>query len=217
MRQHPSGNVLVAIPLLEEVIPAVVADLIQQVAMRVGNLGDVRGVDDDLASVGNGRLHLVHALGCRPDVIIHMGHDREHTPERPLDPDDVALGREIGRGRIGFFGCADVEAGKVGHGGLADRSEPVPAPGACPPPGALDTTMLRHSFGRSIMLAARSITARTGVYFVPITLWLVITAPSQWVKLITSGPLIPGKKYLLPPEKPTTSCGNVGPQTTNRS
>ena len=26
-----------------------------------------------------------------------------------------------------------------------------------------------------------------------------------------SGPAIPGNRYLLPPEKPTTSCGNTGP------
>ena len=34
-----------------------------------------------------------------------------------------------------------------------------------------------------------------------------MTAPSQWEKLMTSVPPMPGKKYLLPPEKPTTSCG----------
>ena len=41
-----------------------------------------------------------------------------------------------------------------------------------------------------------------------------MSAPSQWVKLITSGPLTPGKKYLLPPEKPATSCGKTGPTIT---
>ena len=72
--------------------------------------------------------------------------------------------------------------------------------------------MLRHSLGTSMNDAARSMTRRTGVYLLPITFQLVITAPSQWEKLITSGPATPGKKYLLPPEKPTTSCGKVGPQ-----
>jgi hypothetical protein len=33
---------------------------------------------------------------------------------------------------------------------------------------------------------------------------LVITADIQWVKLITSGPLTPGKKYLAAPEKPAS-------------
>ena len=65
--------------------------------------------------------------------------------------------------------------------------------------------------------AARSITWRTGVSLVPIISYEVISAPSQWVKLMMSAPAMPGKKYLLPPEKPTTSCGNTGPQTSRWS
>gem|GEM_PF-6160531 len=39
----------------------------------------------------------------------------------------------------------------------------------------------------------------------------VMSAPSQWKKSRISCPASPGKRYLLPPEKPTTSCGNTGP------
>ena len=46
---------------------------------------------------------------------------------------------------------------------------------------------------------------------VPMIIGFVTTAPSQWKKFKICGPPIPGNKYLLPPEKPTTSCGKTGP------
>ena len=64
------------------------------------------------------------------------------------------------------------------------------------------------------MAAASLINARTGVTpRVPIISALVIKAPTQWDRSISSCPETPGKKYLFPPEKPTTSCGNTGPMT----
>ena len=41
----------------------------------------------------------------------------------------------------------------------------------------------------------------------------VIRAPSQCEMSMMSWPATPGKKYLLPPEIPTTSCGSTGPTT----
>ena len=76
------------------------------------------------------------------------------------------------------------------------------------------TTSAKHAVGTVTIAAARSITARTGVYPEPMISKLVMSAPSQCVKLMTSAPAMPGKKYLLPPEKPTTSCGKTGPQMT---
>ena len=60
-------------------------------------------------------------------------------------------------------------------------------------------------------------TERTGVSLMPMISELVINAPNQCVKLMTSGPEMPGKKYLLPPEIPTTSWGKTGPQTMSQS
>ena len=40
---------------------------------------------------------------------------------------------------------------------------------------------------------------------------LVISAPSQCDRSMSSRPETPGNRYLLPPEKPTTSCGKTGP------
>ena len=42
-------------------------------------------------------------------------------------------------------------------------------------------------------------------------------APSQCDRSIISWPDTPGKRYLSPPENPTTSCGNTGPTTSVRS
>ena len=58
------------------------------------------------------------------------------------------------------------------------------------------------------------IRARTGVIpRVPMISELVISAPTQCVRSMICCPAMPGKKYLLPPENPTTSCGNTGPTT----
>ena len=45
MRQNASRYMFEAIPLLDEIIPDMVADLVNQFTVRVGDLGDMRGVD----------------------------------------------------------------------------------------------------------------------------------------------------------------------------
>src|SRR5205814_1723774 len=65
------------------------------------------------------------------------------------------------------------------------------------------TTMQKHSLSTWTIAAARSTTLRTGVHLLPIIIGLVTTAPSQWKKFKSCGPATPGKRYLLPPEKPT--------------
>jgi len=77
----------------------------------------------------------------------------------------------------------------------------------------LATTQMA-SFWLGISAAASLISARTGVMpRVPMISALVMRAPTQWVRSMISCPAMPGKKYLLPPEMPTTSCGNTGPTT----
>src|SRR5882762_5636188 len=75
----------------------------------------------------------------------------------------------------------------------------------------LSTTMQKQSFSMFTIAPARSTIFRTGVHLLPMIIGLVTTAPSQWKKFRISGPATPGKRYLFPPEKPTTSCGNTGP------
>ena len=71
--------------------------------------------------------------------------------------------------------------------------------------------------GRVTSAAARSMMHRTGLSLIPMVCMLVTSAPNQWVKLIISGPAMPGKRYLAPPEKPATSWGKTGPQISKRS
>src|SRR5438876_1219662 len=73
------------------------------------------------------------------------------------------------------------------------------------------TTMQKQSLSALTIAPARSTTFRTGVHLLPMIIGLVTTAPSQWKKFRISGPPTPGKRYLLPPEKPTTSWGKTGP------
>src|SRR5664280_398482 len=69
------------------------------------------------------------------------------------------------------------------------------------------TTMAKHSLSTATIAPALSTTLRTGVHLLPMIIGLVQTAPSQWKKFKIFGPPTPGNRYLLPPEKPTTSCG----------
>src|SRR2546429_328716 len=113
MGQNASRQVLKAIPLLDEIIPHMVADLVNQFAVRVGDLADMRGVDDDFASVSNRRFGFVHRLGSRPQVIVHLGWGGEHLVKRTGHVGDVELRREIGGLAPGFGVVADVEAVQV--------------------------------------------------------------------------------------------------------
>lgn len=78
----------------------------------------------------------------------------------------------------------------------------------------LVATYVTASFSPGTMSAAVSMSWRTGVMpSVPMMSEAVISAPTQWEMSMTSWTEQPGKKYLLPPEKPTTSCGKTGPTT----
>ena len=104
--------------------------------------------------------------------------------------------------------CAEISA----H--AAHASSGVPKAAACKVSVPEATTRHNPSRRAGIRLAASLTSARTGVTpRVPIISALVIKAPTQCDRLINSGPETPGKKYLLPPEKPTTSCGKTGPTT----
>ena len=66
------------IPLLDEVVAAVVADL-RAGRMGAREAGDVRRVDHDLAAVGDDRLDLVEALRTGPDFVVPGGQDRQDS------------------------------------------------------------------------------------------------------------------------------------------
>ena len=105
----------------------------------------------------------------------------------------MGLGRDVGRRRPGGLGRAEGQRVQVAGARLRDGRER-----RCRSPGTSE--------------AASLISARTGVMpRVPMICALVISAPSQCERSISSRPETPGKRYLLPPENPTTSCGKTGP------
>ncbi|MPM58304.1 hypothetical protein SDC9_105135 [bioreactor metagenome] len=103
MRQYAPRHVLELVPLLHVVVAAVVADLVD-LGVGFGHGRDVRGVEDRLAAVRHGRLGLVEALGCGPDVVIALRDLRDDVLERRVDVLDVGLGghlRLLGPGSLG--------------------------------------------------------------------------------------------------------------------
>src|SRR3954454_6168813 len=79
-------------------------------------------------------------------------------------------------------------------------------------------TTLNAYVWAGIRAAPSLISARTGVIpVVPMISAEVISAPSQCDTSMIFGPATPGKKYLLPPDMPTTSCGSTGPTTSAMS
>src|SRR6266566_4031457 len=109
MRQYASRYMFEAIPLLDEIILDMVADLVNQFTVCVGDLSDIRGVDNHFASIGNRRFGFVHRLGCRPQVVVHFGWGREYPVKRAVYIGDVELCREICCMTPRFKVVADVE------------------------------------------------------------------------------------------------------------
>src|SRR5580693_5647400 len=91
MCQNASGIIPESFPLREEIVTAMVANLFDDLSVNKTDITDVRCEDDHLAAIGHCRLALVHALGARPEIGVHLGHDREHALRRLVYPDDVAL------------------------------------------------------------------------------------------------------------------------------
>ena len=84
--------------------------------------------------------------------------------------------------------------------------------------GASAVTTQNAYFSAGISAAPSLMSARTGVTpVVPMISAEVMSAPSQWDTSMMRWPATPGKKYLLPPDMPTTSCGSTGPTTSAMS
>ena len=116
--------VLEAVPLLREVLDVVVAD-VAKARMHGGNLGDVRGVDDDLATVGTHRLELVEALRARPDVLVHLRHNRDDPLVRFFDVADVRVSRNLRARGPGALGAAEAHRVEVTARRAHDHREAV--------------------------------------------------------------------------------------------
>ena len=65
------GQVLEPIPLLQEVVPTVVADLTDKLTVHHANLVEVGCVDDELPACSQDRFQLVHGLRPDPELVVH--------------------------------------------------------------------------------------------------------------------------------------------------
>jgi len=74
MGQFAPGMIPVAIPVGEEIVAAVIAEL-DKPWVHGCHLGNVRRIEHDLAAVGNDGLYLVKALGASPQIGISSRHD----------------------------------------------------------------------------------------------------------------------------------------------
>src|SRR6516162_2577728 len=156
-----------------------VADSANDGAVGNRDFTDMRRIDDKLAPIGYHWFELVHAFATHPQLIVHQRRAREHGVERVLLISNVQLPGQIACLVPGAFGRPDKQSRQLRV--IHHHTE----------------TELGHCDHRGG--AIHDLSYR--VYLLPMIMGLVITAPSQWKKLSTSGPLTLGKRYLLPPGK----------------
>lgn len=93
-----------AVPLLEEVIPAVVADFFDEGAVGDGDFMNMGGVDDELAAICDDRLEFIHAFATDPKLVIHEGGAGEDRVEGARFADDMKFLGEVAGLIPGLFG-----------------------------------------------------------------------------------------------------------------
>src|SRR6185295_3619384 len=89
MRNYATRHIGKSVPLLEKVIPAVIANAVEESSVGITEFRNVRSIENDLAAIRDGRLEFVHALGAGPDVVIHLGQDRKSAAKRTIFPSHV--------------------------------------------------------------------------------------------------------------------------------
>src|SRR5437667_10613869 len=62
MGENAAREIFESLPLFEKIIPHVIANLVDKLPMRVGDLGDMRRIDNDLASISNSWFCFVHSI-----------------------------------------------------------------------------------------------------------------------------------------------------------
>src|SRR5579884_3982887 len=77
VREDTARHVFEALPLLEKIVFDVIAYLVDQPAMRIGDLANMWRVDNHLAAISNRRLRFIHRLRPRPEVVVDFRSHRE--------------------------------------------------------------------------------------------------------------------------------------------
>ena len=91
MSQHAPRLILELVPLLEEVVPAMVTDPADQFSVGDRNFGQVGCVNNQFPPIRQHRLQFIHALPCDPQLVVHFGGAGENLPERFRFSDNVQL------------------------------------------------------------------------------------------------------------------------------
>src|SRR4030067_1470860 len=81
MSQHSTWVILVSLPLRQEIVTAVITNLVNQLTMGVTYFVDMRGKNNTPPAISDDGFQFVHAFGCCPQVIIHLRHDGQHPLE----------------------------------------------------------------------------------------------------------------------------------------
>src|ERR1700680_4230139 len=95
MCDRATRNAVKPLSLLEKIIPAVIANLVDKSSVRVADLGNVRSIQNNLSAFEHGRLDFIHSLGAGPDVVIHFRQHGKHPAEGAIHPLNVFLGGEL--------------------------------------------------------------------------------------------------------------------------
>jgi len=85
----------------EEIIAGMIPDFVEPFAVRVRNLGDMRGINNQCSAIGEYRFKFVHDLARGPDIVVHFRGDAENRVVGPVLVRDMNL---LGQIR-GLFPC----------------------------------------------------------------------------------------------------------------
>ena len=96
VRQRTPRHVLELIPLLEEIVAAMVADFLDRFAVRDADIADVRRVNDQLAAISQNGLELVHTFAGGPKLVVHLRRTGEDRVEWLFHRARVTFGGKVG-------------------------------------------------------------------------------------------------------------------------
>src|SRR5437660_6976616 len=77
--ENPTWNVSKTLRLFQKIFGAVITNFINKISVRKAGLGDVRGVKNYLASLGDGGIRLIHPFRAGPEIGIHFWDNCEHA------------------------------------------------------------------------------------------------------------------------------------------
>ncbi len=150
-----------AIPLVEEVVLNMIADVLDGCMVHEGNCVDVGTVNHECAACMDDLLELIHGLSGHPEIRVDAWSKPEHSPYWLVECHDVKARRGVSGSRPRCLGRATEQACHVmlsvdreGEAGASREAEPtsvgyavIPSTwyGRCPDDRAVGRCVLRSS------------------------------------------------------------------------